>query len=57
MKEKLGKKKKKGPKLGKEGKLERKSKNQEGSFTLPLLTVRTGYATDPSRRIQHKSGL
>ena len=31
----------------KEGKIGKKRKNREGSFTLPLLTDRTGYATAP----------
>ena len=31
---------------GKEEKSGRKDKNREGSFTLPLLTDRAGYATD-----------
>ena len=37
--------KKRGKKEDKSG---RKGKNQEGSFTLPLLTERTGYATAPA---------
>ena len=43
---KIGKKGKKSGKIGeKDEKLGRKSKNQEVSFTLPLLTARAGYAT------------
>ena len=34
-----------GENQGKEEKSERKDKNQEGSFTLPLLTDRAGYTT------------
>ena len=33
----------------KEEKLGRKGKNREGSFTLPLLTDRAGYATELSK--------
>ena len=36
---------KRGKNQEKEGKLGRKEKNPEGSFTLPLLTDRAGYAT------------
>ena len=44
--QKSGKRGKKQEKFGKEEKSGRKGKNQEGSFTLPLLTDRAGYATD-----------
>ena len=44
--QKSGKKGKNQEKSGKkEEKLGRKGKNREGSFTLPLLTDRAGYAT------------
>ena len=43
--EKSGKERKIGENLEKEEKLGRKGQNQEGSFTLPLLTNRAGYAT------------
>ena len=44
--EKFAKNREKSGKIGKkEGKSGRKGKNQEGSFTLPLLTDRAGYAT------------
>ena len=44
---KLGKRRKKSGKIGKkEEKPGRKDKNQEGSFTLPLLIDRAGYATE-----------
>ena len=35
-------------KAGKRGKIGKKRKNREGSFTLPLLTDRAGYATGES---------
>ena len=45
--QKLGKRGKKSGKIGKkEEKSGREGKNREGSFTLPLLTNRAGYATD-----------
>ena len=37
---------KEGENQEKEGKIGKKRKNHEGSFTLPLLTDRAGYATD-----------
>ena len=36
-----------GEKVRKRGKSGRKGQNREGSFTLPLLTNRAGYATGP----------
>ena len=42
---KIGKKRGKSGKMGKGGKSGRKGNNREGSFTLPLLTDRAGYAT------------
>ena len=36
---------KEGENREKEGKIAQKRKNREGSFTLPLLTDRAGYAT------------
>ena len=41
-----------GKKSGKEEKSGIKGKNQDGSFTLPLLTDRTGYATVQGNRIK-----
>ena len=54
--QKEGKIEKRGKNWGKEEKSERKGKNLEGYFTLPLLTDMDGYATEciSPFQIQHK---